>query len=104
MKSEFQPHRQRIQSPEMETDSILNVLHILESDLFFDEDNVANFGTNAHAHTDGAASPNHDATNVLDEADNAIYQRSPMHITSNDIHHFTTTLETTTDNIPSFGI
>ena len=88
----------------MEMYSIFNVLHILESDLFFDEDNVANFGTNLHAHTDDAASPNHDVTKVLDEADNAIYQRSPMHITSDDMNHFTITLETTTANIPSFGI
>ena len=119
MKSEFQPHCKGTLSTEMEVKHTFNILDILEFDCFFDQGNVADFGTNAHAHDDGAASANHHASQVLDGADNVIYRRSPMDSTSDDTNRFTISLQTTTnikpeisrqngytafDNITLFGI
>ena len=104
MKSEYQPRRQRAQSPEMEMDSIFNVLNVLECDAFVDEDNAIDLRAKERVHSDGTSPINYDEPKALDDTENAIYRRCPIDITSNDMNHFTITPETMTDNIASFGI
>ena len=103
MKSELQPHRQKAQSPEMEIDTISNVLNDLESDPFVDEYNATDLSVEERVHSDGTSRINYDATKALDDTENAIYRRCPIDITSDDMNHFSITPQTTTVITPTIS-
>ena len=103
MKSELQPHRQRSQSPEMEMDSIFNVLNVLESDPFVNKGNASDLSAEERIHSDGTSRINYDESKALDDTKNAINRRFPIDITSDDMNHFTITPQTTTDITPKIS-